>query len=73
MYGASYRVKADITVADLEERTQQVIGREVDVIRDQLARNRIELVDGTARFADPHTSRVEETAARSGGSAPSAS
>jgi NAD(P) transhydrogenase len=58
MYGASYRVKADITIADLEERTQRVIGREVDVIRDQLLRNRIELVDGTARFADTHTLEV---------------
>ena len=55
MYGASYRVKADITIADLDARTQRVIEREVDVIRDQLLRNHIELVDGTARFTDPHT------------------
>jgi NAD(P) transhydrogenase len=55
MYGASYRVKADITMSDLDERTRRVIAREVDVIRDQLLRNRIELLDGTARFVDPHT------------------
>src|SRR5262245_56380332 len=55
MYGASYRVKADITMTDLGERTRRVIAREVDVIRDQLLRNRIELLDGTARFTDPHT------------------
>ena len=58
MYGASYRVKADITIADLDARTQRVIEREVDVIRDQLLRNHIELVHGTARFADTHTLAV---------------
>jgi NAD(P) transhydrogenase len=59
MYGASYRVKADITITDLDERTRRVIGREVDVIRDQLLRNHIELVDGTAGFMDPHTVAVQ--------------
>lgn len=55
VYGSSYRVKADITIADLDHRTQHVIAREVDVIRDQLQRNRIDLVSGTARFVDAHT------------------
>jgi NAD(P) transhydrogenase len=55
MYGSSYRVKADITMGDLEERTRRVISREIDVIRDQLQRNRITLIAGTARFVDPHT------------------
>jgi NAD(P) transhydrogenase len=66
MYGASYRVKADITIADLDERTRRVIGREVDVIRDQLLRNHIELVDGTARFVDHHTLSVEDAGAERG-------
>src|SRR5687767_8928523 len=43
MYGASYRLKNDITVGDLSARTQHVIGREIDVIRAQLARNRVEM------------------------------
>jgi NAD(P) transhydrogenase len=55
MYGSSYRLKEDITVQDLGARTQHVIGREVDVIRSQLARNRVRLLTGTGRFADPHT------------------
>jgi NAD(P) transhydrogenase len=55
MYGQSYRLKEDITVADLAARTQHVIGREVDVVRSQLARNGITLKAGAARFADPHT------------------
>jgi len=55
MYGASYRVKADVKMADLEQRTHRVIGREVDVIRDQLLRNHVELISGTARFVEPST------------------
>jgi NAD(P) transhydrogenase len=55
LYGQSYRVKDDITVADLGMRTQHVIGREVDVIRSQLARNHVTVLSGTGRFLDPHT------------------
>jgi NAD(P) transhydrogenase len=54
LYGQSYRVKDDITVADLGMRTQHVIGREVDVIRSQLARNRVTVLAGTGRFLEPH-------------------
>ena len=60
MYGQSYRVKDDITVADLTSRTQHVVGREIDVIRNQLARNRVRLLTGTARFQDPHTLVVDD-------------
>jgi len=58
LYGQSYRVKDDITVTDLSSRTQHVIGREVDVIRSQLSRNRVALIPGLARFLDPHTVAV---------------
>ena len=59
LYGASYRVKQDITVQDLLARTQHVVGREIEVVRAQLFRNHIELVAGTARFVDPHTVAVD--------------
>ncbi|MFK3979363.1 Si-specific NAD(P)(+) transhydrogenase [Micromonospora sp. NPDC050397] len=59
-YGQSYRLKDDITVADLAARTQHVIGREIDVIRNQLSRNRIRLIGGTGRFTDPHTIAVTD-------------
>ncbi|ALG13229.1 Si-specific NAD(P)(+) transhydrogenase [Kibdelosporangium phytohabitans] len=59
LYGASYRVKQDITIADLLSRTQHVIGREVEVVRAQLLRNHVDIVDGLARFVDPHTVAVE--------------
>ena len=59
LYGASYRVKNDITIADLTARTQHVIGREVEVVRNQLLRNHIHLIAGTAEFADPHTLTID--------------
>jgi NAD(P) transhydrogenase len=59
LYGASYRVKQDITVQDLLARTQHVIGREIEVVRAQLFRNHVELVSGSARFVDDHTVTVE--------------
>src|SRR5690606_9953814 len=55
LYGQSYRVKEEITISDLMTRTRHVIGREVDVIRSQLLRNRVTLLHGTGRFLDPHT------------------
>jgi NAD(P) transhydrogenase len=64
MYGQSYRLKDDITVADLSARTQHVIGREVDVIRNQLSRNRVNVLVGTARFLDAHTVNVTDSNGR---------
>ncbi|MGW7540246.1 Si-specific NAD(P)(+) transhydrogenase [Streptomyces sp. NPDC054770] len=60
LYGQSYRLKEDITVADLTARTQHVVGREVDVIRNQLSRNHVTLCSGTGRFIDPHTVALRE-------------
>lgn len=59
LYGQAYRVKDDITVADLSARTQHVINREIDVIRNQLSRNRVALIAGTARFIDGGSIEVE--------------
>ena len=59
LYGASYRVKEEITISDLLARLQHVIGRETEVIRAQLLRNHIELIAGQASFLDPHTLSVD--------------
>ncbi|BCJ53003.1 NAD(P)(+) transhydrogenase [Actinoplanes sp. NBRC 14428] len=59
LYGSSYRVKEEITVADLAARTQHVISRQTDVIRNQLSRNRVSMITGTGRFADAHSIWVE--------------
>ncbi|MBB4942593.1 CubicO group peptidase (beta-lactamase class C family) [Streptosporangium album] len=53
--GQSYRAKDEIAAADLGIRTQHVIGREVDVIRSQLARNHVALLHGLGHFVDAHT------------------
>src|SRR3954471_6268550 len=64
MYGQSYRVKEEVTVEDLSARTQHVISRQIDVIRSQLARNRVAVINGTGRFADPHTISVDDGTGR---------
>lgn len=60
LYGQSYRLKEDITVADLTARTQHVVSRETDVIRSQLSRNHVALYSGTGRFVDEHTIALRE-------------
>ena len=59
MYGQAYRVKDEITIADLAARTNHVVGREIDVVRSQLTRNRVTMLTGTAHFIDPHTVEVD--------------
>ena len=59
IYGASYRVKQNITMEDLQLRCNYVMGNEIDVIKHQMHRNQIDLINGMAKFADPHTLHVE--------------
>ena len=58
IYGQNYRVKDQITVQDLLARTTHVIGREIEIIRSQLFRNGVDLINGTGRFVDSHTLAV---------------
>jgi NAD(P) transhydrogenase len=60
MYGQSYRVKEDITIADLTARTRHVVSRENDVVRSQLARNRVTILTGTARFTGPTSVEIPD-------------
>jgi NAD(P) transhydrogenase len=64
MYGQSYRVKEDITIADLTARTRHVVSRENDVVRSQLARNRVTILTGTARFTSPTSAEVVDADGR---------
>ena len=64
MYGQSYRVKDEITIADLAARTRHVVGRENDVVRSQLTRNRVTVLTGTASFPGPHTVQIDDGAGR---------
>ena len=60
IYGQSYRVKDEITIADLTARTSHVVSRENDVVRSQLTRNRVTIIGGTARFIGPHEVEVDD-------------
>ena len=64
IYGQSYRVKDEITIADLTSRTMQVVTRENDVVRSQLSRNRVAIIPGTARFTGPHEVEVDDGGGR---------
>ncbi|RIK29876.1 MAG: Si-specific NAD(P)(+) transhydrogenase [Anaerolineae bacterium] len=59
LYGASYAVKQNITMSDLLYRTDHVIQHELDIVRHQLQRNRVELLSAEASFLDAHTIRLQ--------------
>lgn len=59
LFGESYRIKKDITLADLVSVSQTVIRHEWDLIRNQFERNNVELIWGHASFQGPHLLQVE--------------
>ena len=64
IYGQSYRLKDEITIADLTARTTHVVTRENDVVRSQLTRNRVAIIPGTARFTGPNEVEVDDGGGR---------
>jgi NAD(P) transhydrogenase len=60
IYGQSYRVKDEITIADLTARTSHVVTRENDTVRSQLTRNRVAIITGTAHFIGPNEVEVDD-------------
>jgi NAD(P) transhydrogenase len=65
IYGVNYRVKDQITMADLSFRAQHVIKTEIDVTRAQLSRNGIEVLNGVASFVGPSHIKVVSTRGQS--------
>jgi NAD(P) transhydrogenase len=59
MYGSAYRVKERVSIQDLTYRTQRVIENEVNIVRDQLIRNYVDVIPGFASFVDTHTLQVD--------------
>jgi NAD(P) transhydrogenase len=59
LYGAGYRVKAHITIEDLAFRANHVIANEIDIVKNQMLRNRVDMIYGKASFADAHRLRIE--------------
>ena len=64
IYGQSYRLKDEVTIADLTARTTRVVTKESDVVRSQLTRNRVAIIPGTARFTAPNEVEVDDGAGR---------
>ena len=56
LYGQSYRVKDEVTMDD-RLAPQQVMAREIDVIRNQLARNHVRVLAGHGKSPIHTTSR----------------
>ena len=54
----SYSLKKSMTLRDLMARKDLVIKHELEVINNQLERNDVELLHGTASFMDPNTIKV---------------
>ena len=60
LYGAGYRLKESITIEDLAFRANHVIKNEIETVRNQMARNHIDLIYGEARFLDPHRLLIQQ-------------
>jgi NAD(P) transhydrogenase len=63
-YGRDYVVSERISARDLAHRVQSVVVREMEVVRNQLRRNGVDSLPGTARFVDPHTLEVTPATGR---------
>ena len=59
-YGRDYVVKENISMQDLMFRVLAVVQRESEVISNQLRRNHITVIDGMAKFLDPHSLEVTQ-------------
>jgi NAD(P) transhydrogenase len=57
-YGRSYAVKDQISMQDLVLRADAVIASEIEVIKAQLRRNQITVIEGTARFLDANSVEI---------------
>ena len=57
-YGRGYRVKQDISAADLMRRLHKTLDHEVEVLEHQFGRNGVQVLAGEGSFVDPHTIAV---------------
>ena len=57
-YGRSYAVKDQIAMQDLVLRSDAVMAREIEVIKAQLRRNQVTVLEGSARFIDANSVEV---------------
>jgi NAD(P) transhydrogenase len=57
-YGQDYRLRERISKEEIATRVRMIVARETHLVRSQFNRNRIAQLDGTGRFADPHTVEI---------------
>ncbi len=62
IYGMGYRVKTDIQMSDLTFRCNRIMQLEIEVIKNQLARNHVDTYSGHAHFVDDHTVEITSSA-----------
>lgn len=62
LFGATHRVKRNISIEDLTTVTDRVIQYEVQQVHRQFDRNHIDLLTGTARFTGEHELTVDHGA-----------
>jgi len=62
-YGLVGGIKADLTMRDLMHRKDQVVQQELDVIQQNMAQHRIQVIHGVGMIADPHTVVVSDQSA----------
>ena len=55
VYGESYSVKQNITMSDLMVRTRYVMQQQVQILRSQLGRNKVEMITAEGSLVDRHT------------------
>ncbi|MDF0650952.1 MAG: Si-specific NAD(P)(+) transhydrogenase [Nitrospira sp. LK265] len=59
IYGTPYRFKETVKIEELVRHVNYVITNEIKIVHDQMARNRVEMIFGSASFLDPHRLRVQ--------------
>ena len=65
VYGQSYTVKEHITMSDLMVRTRHVMQQQAHILRSQLSRNDIDMINAYGSFVDPHTVNLASDDGRS--------
>ena len=60
LYGKSYKLKQQMTMADLMQRVAITINQEVEVMSHQLSRNGVSVIEGTASFIDAQHIQVKD-------------
>jgi len=58
IYGTPHRLKETITIEELAFHANHVIKNEIRIVQEQMARNRVDMISGSASFIDPHRLRI---------------